>query len=231
MSDNRDFGAPSPQPRYVQTSPRLQYRRARNRRKTIIYGSAILGLAAAFSVGALGVAGILPSPFESEFSRAVRYAEVGDTPCPTEGARPVSPADVGLAIYNTTSTPGQAGKAAEYLEAQGYRVITTDNAPLYRGNVQIEAGPRGVDAAYTVARYFGNNVRIRLNETEDKTLNILLGEQFDTMPDDEQTAAINERSFALVPLEGCLPVKEPAGGWAVPESLQSGQSGQSGQSE
>lgn len=230
-------GPPSPDPqiaaRYVSVSPRRQYRRVRNRRKTIVFGSAILGLLGALAIGALGLTGFLALPFGDEFARTVKYAELGDTPCPTEGARPQSTAGVKLQILNTTSTPGLAGDVAAYFTELGYQIASTDNAPLYRGGALIEAGPRGVDAAYTVARYLGDDVRIRLNQTEDKTVTVMLGEQFSGVPTTEETEQIQATTFALVPQSGCLQVKEPAAGWAVPEQYQSGQpqseaSGQSG---
>ncbi len=216
----------------VNLSPRQQYRRVRTRRKTIIFGSAILGLLAATGIGIMGVAGMLPMPFGEDFSREVTYAEIGDTPCPTPGARPQSPEGVSLRILNTTSTPGLAGKTAKYFESLGYTIAGADNAPPYRGVAKIEAGPRGVDAAYTVARYLGSDVQIILNATEDRTLTVSLGQAFDGTPSKEDTEAILASNFALVPVAGCLPVAEPAGGWELPESgEQSGQSGPSGQSD
>ena len=95
---------------------------------------------------------------------------------------------------------------------------------------RIEAGPRGVDAAYTIARYFPGDVRIILNSSEDLSLTILLGNQFTTLVPPEERATLLESKGPLVPLSGCLPVAEPADGWEVPESGQSGQSGQSGAS-
>lgn len=219
MSDYQDDGRRSPVPGYVQVSPRQQYRRAKTRRKTIIYGTSVLGLAAAFLVGYFALQGSFVFPIESDFSHRVEYAEVGDTPCPTEGARPVATDDVRLLIYNTTSTPGLAGSVATYLHDQGYYIGATDNAALYRGGAQIEAGPRGVDAAYTVARFLGPDTRIKLSASEDKTLTILIGERFPGVPTAEETEAITNSSFALVPLEGCLPVEEPQGGWTVPQNL------------
>lgn len=218
-----------PTPLLVQASPREQYRRSRTRRQTIIYGGAIFGLVAALVVGLLGLAGSLLTSFDSDFHRKESYAEAGDTPCPTPDARPQSPKDVRLLVYNTTATPGVAASVAEYFEELGYAIGATDNASLYRGTVLIETGPRGVDDAYTLARFLGADVRIRLASFEDKTLAVFLGERFEGMPNEEETAKILDRSFALVPLAGCLPVEEPAGGWAVPQELLDAQSGQSGE--
>ena len=224
-------GGPEPRPasQLAQDSPREQYRRTRTRRKTIIYGASILALVAALLVGLLGLAGSLLTSFDSDFNRRVSYAELGDTPCPTPDARPQGPEGVRLLVYNTTATPGVAASVASYFEELGYEIAGTDNAPLYRGNVLIETGPRGVDDAYTLARFLGADVRIRLNSFEDKTLTVFLGERFAGVPDEEETEEIVNRSFALIPLTGCLPVEEPEGGWAVPKELLEAQSGQSGE--
>ncbi len=229
MSNYRGGPEHTQAPAFVHDSPREQYRRARTRRQTIIYGSTIVALVIALLVGLLGLAGSLLTSFDSDFNRKVSYAKLGDTPCPTADARPQGPDGVRLLIYNTTATAGVAASVAAYFEELGYEIAGTDNASLYRGNVLIETGPRGVDDAYTIARFLGADVRIRLNNFEDKTLTVLIGEGFAGVPDEEETEAILNHSFALIPLSGCLPVKEPEGGWAVPQELLDAQSGQSGE--
>ena len=208
---------------YARSTPRAQYRQARGRRKAIIFSTAAIGLAAAFILGALGVLGIYPGQIDGEFSKKIITADVGDTPCPTPGARPVDPEGIEITVLNTTSTPGLALEVGTFFADLGYTVLGTDNAPPYRGSVEIETGPAGVDAAYTVARYLGSNVRIRLNQTERASLTILLGPDFDGLPSAEDAQTITESTFALVPLAGCLPLPEE-------DQAQSGeeQSGQSG---
>ena len=212
------------------SSPRTEFRRARARSQTVVFGSAIIGVIALFLLGFLGVNGALPIPFGGDFSKEEVFAEPGDIPCPTAGARAENPAGVSLRILNTTSTPGLAGSVGASLEELGYTIAGTDNAAQYHGVARIEAGPRGVDAAYTIARYFPGDVRIILNSSEDLSLTILLGNQFTTLVPPEERATLLESKGPLVPLSGCLPVAEPADGWEVPESGQSGQSGQSGAS-
>ena len=212
------------------SSPRTEFRRARARSQTVVFGSAIIGVIALFLLEFLCVNGALPDPFGGEFSKEEVFAEPGDIPCPTAGARAENPAGVSLRILNTTSTPGLAGSVGASLEELGYTIAGTDNAAQYHGVARIEAGPRGVDAAYTIARYFPGDVRIILNSSEDLSLTILLGNQFTTLVPPEERATLLESKGPLVPLSGCLPVAEPADGWEVPESGQSGQSGQSGAS-
>lgn len=203
----------------MEVSPRDQYRRARTRRKTIIFGSTMIALTVAFALGYLGLQGSFAFPIEGGFNKKISYAEIGDIPCPTEGARPVTQNDVRLQVFNTTSEPGLASKVGDFLHAQGYYIALTDNANLFRGGIQIETGPRGVDAAYTVARFLGNDARIRLVAVEDKTLNILIGERFVGLPSAEETEQISSDHSPLVPKSDCKPVSEPVGGWDVPSYM------------
>lgn len=210
-------------------SPREEYRRARVRSQTVIFGSAILGMALFFLLGFLGASGALPIPFGGDFSKQEAFAEVGDTPCPTPGARAGSPEGVTLRLLNTTSTPGLAATIGTQFEELGYTIASTGNAPAFHGVGRIEAGPRGVDAAYTVAQYFNGDMRIILTAEEDETLTILLGTNFDGIVPRDEIAILAGTESPLVPLPGCLPLDIPEGGWDAPG--QSGQSEEPAQSE
>lgn len=51
------------------SSPRTEFRRARARSQTVVFGSAIIGVIALFLLGFLGVNGALPIPFGGDFSK------------------------------------------------------------------------------------------------------------------------------------------------------------------
>lgn len=206
--------------------PREEFRRARTRSQTVIFGSAIVGLIIVLLVGFLGLVGSLTLPFGGEFSKKEVFAETGEIPCPTAGARASTPEGVSVLVLNTTSTPGLAGKVATDLEGLGYTISGTDNAPALHGLAWIEAGPRGVDNAYSLARFFPGEVRVVLTAAEDDSLTLLIGNRFDGLVSAEERAELLESKSSLIPPEGCLPVAEPAEGW-FPQSGQSGQSGQS----
>ena len=204
------------------------FRRRRSKRQTAVFGVAILGMVVALALGFLGLTGSILLPIGDEFSKKEVFAAPGSPPCPTAGARPVDPEGARVRVFNTSSRPGLATAVGESLEALGYELAGADNAPSYRGNVKIEAGPRGVDDAYTVARYFGSDTRIVLTDAEDRTLTITLGLNFEGMPPQGEIDEIFASHTALLPLEGCEKVQEPVGGWEL-QSDQSGQSGQSGE--
>lgn len=192
-----------------------------------MFGIALLGMVVAVLLGALGLTGSMLLPIGDQFSKKIHYAEPGDIPCPTAGARPVKGDGAKLIVLNTTPRAGLASSVGETLEAFGYELVGTDNAPPYRGNVRIEAGPDGVDDAYTLGRYFGSDIRIVLSNMEGRTLTITLGVNFEGLPPKGELDEIAASNTALIPLQNCLPVAVPE----VPQSEQSGQSGQSGDAE
>lgn len=207
-------------------SPRQEYRAARTRSQTVVFGSAIIGMIAVFALGFLGITGVLQVPFGDEFSKKETFAEAGDIPCPTPGARAVPPSGTGLRILNTTSTPGLAGSVAGAFEELGYTILITDNSAPFHGVASIEAGPNGVNGAYSLARYFNGEVRIVLSEEEDTTLTVLLGSKYDGLVPAEERVELAASHAGLIPLVGCLQLGE------LPPLPQSGQqSGQSGETQ
>lgn len=220
--------SPTPAPTGAQSgyhSPREEFRRARTRSQTVVFGSAVLGLVVVFLLGFLGVIGALPVPFGDEFSKGEVYAEVGDVPCPTQGARASAPDGVAVRVLNTTPTAGLASSVAEQLAALGYTIAATDNATAFHGVAKIEAGPNGVDAAYSLARFIEGDVKIKLSSEEDTTLTLSLGTKFEGLVSEEERTSLLEAHSGLVPLAGCVQMGE------IPPLPQSGQqSGQSGQS-
>lgn len=178
-------------------------------RQTRIYGTILTILAVFLVLGLLGIFGILPMPFGNEFSRKHDYASNGTTPCPSENATVVGPTEgVSLQVLNASSISGLAGHVADVLEKAGYKVPVVDNSPkAFKGNVQIETGADGVDYAYTVAQFFEDPVRIKLQPLGGKTINIILGEGFHGDPSIEKITDILASKKALTPMPSCKPLK------------------------
>ncbi len=215
-------GTPPPQ------TPRERYREVMSRRQMKVFGTLIAVMSIALVLALLGMAGILPTPFGAECSKKVVYAKVGDTPCPTENARPISPAGIKVQVLNASSTSGLAGTVGNFLTEQGYEVILVDNSPeAFRGNIQVESDAATVDSAYSLARYFDMPQRIKLAQLPTGTITVILGEAFDGLPSEETVESLNSSNGLLVPLRECAPV-DPA--LLVPgtSTQQSGQSAQAG---
>lgn len=191
-------------------------------RQMRFFGLIITFLLAALALAALTLVGILPPLFGNDFSKKVSYAGYGETPCPTEGAISSSPAGVELQILNSSSMAGIAGSLASSLEKIGYEIGLIDNATNpFRGNVQIDVGPASVDAAYSLARYFEEPIRIKLKDLPAGTITITQGQGYQGLLPREEREAIQSSRAVLRPLGECLPV-DPA----LVDELRSQQSDQ-----
>ena len=189
-----------------------------------VFGTLIVMLLALLVVATMMLVGMMPSVFGSDFSKKTVYATVGDTPCPTERARPVAPELTDLQVLNASSLSGTAGSTAKKLGKLGYNITLVDNAPTpFRGNIQIDAGPADVDAAYTLARYFHSPVRIKYRDLPAGTLNLTIGEGFRGIEPKKERKAILESDSRLRPLEECLPVNPDS----IQEPLQTDEEPQS----
>ena len=177
------------------------------RRQMRFFGIILTFLAAAFAVAALTLTGLIPPIFGNDFSKKVSYAGFGETPCPTEGATSVGPEGTELQILNSSSMSGIAGKLAASLEEIGYTITLVDNATTpFRGNVQFDASPNSVDAAYTLARYFEEPVRIKLKDLPAGTITIIQGHGYQGLLPAEERETVQSSRTALRPLSECLPV-------------------------
>lgn len=190
-----------------------------------VFGLLITFLLVALVLAAMMLTGMLPTLFGDEFSKKIDYASVGDTPCPTVDARPVSAEGIQLQILNASSTSGLAGRIADKFESMGYEIVLIDNSLTpFRGSIQFDVGPGSVDAAYTMARYFHEPVRIKLRELPTGTVNVTLGEGFQGFHSNADLEEIQASMGRLRPLPECLPVDPDS----IPQSggAQSGQSGE-----
>ncbi|QWW19728.1 LytR C-terminal domain-containing protein [Schaalia sp. 19OD2882] len=201
-------------------SPRERFRRERMRKQSVTFLVAFGILSAMVGSGLLGLQGILPLPFPDQFTADVKYAEVGDTPCPTPGALPSNPADVRVQVLNSTSRQGLAKVATDMLVSAGYKPLEAGNSsPEYPGRILIQSGPAAVDDAYTVARLFPRS-KVALTAGTDKTVTVELGTFYAGAVSAEELAKATKDTSALKGPETCLPLNE--------QDAAAGQSGQSG---
>lgn len=71
-------------------TPRQRFLRERQQRQNLTFAIVGVALIAIASAAALVFSGIVSVPFGNDFSVKVKYAEVGDIPCPTADSKPVS---------------------------------------------------------------------------------------------------------------------------------------------
>lgn len=198
--------APTAAQRSTKDAQRAAYRRRKQQRETFVFtvlGSimvlvALLGIVIGF--------GIVPFPFFNGFSEKTKIATVGSVPCPLAPGDYLAPKKSELKVLNGTDRNGLAGDVKKELEALGFVVTNTDNAPSGESTapVLIVSGPAGVNAAYTVAEAFPESI-IELDSRPDPTVTITLGEGYEHVLSKEQfDRATKDRKPK--PRPGCLPV-------------------------
>lgn len=185
-----------------QQTGRQKFRAASSRRQTRVFTTVITLLIVCLGIGVVGA--IIPIPYTG-FAETKNYAKAGQTPCPVPGTTMTPTAGVQVTVLNGTSQPGLASSVATSLETLGYTISSVDNSPsLYRGNIQIEAGPNGVDDAYTLGMYFtggettDTHIAIVLTETTTNSLTVIIGDQFEKDSTEKAIAAAQEYTGELV---------------------------------
>lgn len=175
-------------------------------RQTIIFGSIMLVLAAT-GLAALGVfLGILPPPFDADFTDTSTPEVAEDiTPCPPDGALPVAWPQITTNVYNGSSTTGLAGSIATSLQASGVLMVNVANYPngSYDGATLLVTGVNGVASAYTLAAVFPGAV-IQFDPLRtDTTVDVVAGAAYQPLLDPASNTP--DPATPLTPREGCTP--------------------------
>lgn len=185
---------------------RQLYLSERQRRQNKIFALITVGMGIALAVSLIVLSGLISLPFGDGFSTKVSYAAPGDIPCPTEGAKPSDPASVQVQVLNGTNRAGIAGSATDILRSVGFQAEDPQNAGQdYPGVVEISAGPRGVDDAWTVARLFPNS-RVTLTAATDKRVLITLGSFYDRPIEADEATRASRNTDPLERPQKCFPV-------------------------
>lgn len=207
-------------------SPRQRYLENRQRKQNLTFSVIFSVMAVLVITSLLSILGLVSLPLPSGFSDGGKYAGEGDVPCPSAATAPLDPASITVQVLNATSRAGLAGDASAMLEKAGFQTKEVGNASSeYAGAVEIDAGPRAVDAAYTVARYFPES-RVTLTDSTDTTVTVVLGGFYDGALSDEDLQKVSQDVSALSGPATCLPLDPEGSGSESGE--QSGESGQSG---
>ena len=189
---------------------RQRYLENRQRKQNLTFSITASVMAVLVILSLLVLMGIVKMPFSDKFSQAVHYASTGDVPCPSAGATPVPPDQVTVQVLNATNQQGLATTVTKMLTTVGYTALDPGNSDTeYAGAVEIDAGPKAVDAAYTVARLFPD-ARVVLSESTDSTVSVIVGTFYDGVQSDEDAKATAASTSPLQGLKGCLALN-PAG--------------------
>ncbi|QRV02034.1 LytR C-terminal domain-containing protein [Arcanobacterium phocisimile] len=188
----------------TQYNPRLEYRKRIQQRQTVIFGSISAVMAFLLIVSTLVWTGVIPAPFNREFSKEAEPAYL--IPCPSTDIQARDLSTLSARIYNSTNINGKAGEVGQQLATLGVTVTETSNwagKPLPEP-IRIITGKNGVDAAYTLRAYLPGSV-IHFDETNNsEILDVVIGKDFDGTQTGPSEADI---ATALEPIDGCKPVK------------------------
>ncbi|MDO4888176.1 MAG: LytR C-terminal domain-containing protein [Actinomycetaceae bacterium] len=198
-------------------SARADYRRKIQQRQTVLFGSIAAVLSVIMILSMLVWSGIVPFPLMREFSKAPDPDRVV-TPCIANNSTPTDLPAITANVYNSTTRVGLAGTVSEDLSAKGIAVATADNWESDRRvkeSARIVTGPRGINAAYTIAQYFPESV-IQYDETiNDEVISIVLGEKYGKPSDSDggvgevrtiEEVAANNPEGKLTSAKGCVNV-------------------------
>jgi LytR cell envelope-related transcriptional attenuator len=156
---------------YLSESPLWRKRRRRRQRITM---TVIVLLVLAVGVGAYGYEqGWLAQPAEGG---AVAVLPT----CPPPTAHPLTPADVRVNVYNSTSRNGLASTVAEALGKRSFVVETVANDPLHAdvtGTALVRYGRNGAEAAKLVKAQVPR-AAMHLDKRKNATVDLVLGDAF-----------------------------------------------------
>lgn len=183
-------------------------RRRRRERQTVVFGIAIIALAAVGFAAAMVYQGEAEGPFAAEFFTPAGEFESDVTlACPAADSTPLPYEEVVVRVSNGTQTSGLAGSVADTLSGRNFEVVGTMNWTRGYGDyVQILYGREGLQHAYTLATHF-DRAHLVLDSRDDITLDLVLGEQFAADPSlREMLSPELDADLELAPSGECLPV-------------------------
>ncbi len=185
------FGAVWDNVGYVNTNPRLSYQRRLQQRQTVVFGSMALVLALLMLLGLLWFSGILPIPFNRDFT-ASEEEQGNVVPCMPEGTLSVENSSITANVYNASNRTGLAGSVAGSLTEQG---ITISDELNWGGTepaepVVIYAAQSALPQAYTVARLFPEAVVLLDGTATTEVLDIVLSSSYTNLLPAEELAAL-----------------------------------------
>lgn len=186
MSSHRDA---HPYGRSAQDVRRRNLRSARTRRmritQLVVFSVLLLALV---GVGLYAWNVFREPPASPAVIADKTFREVDPTmACPEAGAVPADPSTVTVTVLNGTGESGLAGAVTERLAARGFDTEEAGNTRSAEGPVTIVHGPEGYLAAGAVAAQV-EGPTLQLGELEGAAVNVLLGDGFTGLLEEEQAA-------------------------------------------
>ena len=164
-------------------------------------------LALLLLLGLLWFTGVLPMPFNREFTASEDSQDANVVPCLPAGTPSVEHSTITVNVYNASTRTGLAGSVAGQLTAQGVTVSeqlnwggSDPNAPIV-----IYSAQNALAQAYTVARMFPNATVLLDGTTDTEVLDIVLGSSYTEMKPEGELAEMSAGQELTSP-ENCVVV-------------------------
>lgn len=164
----------------AQISARQEYQRRIQQRQTIIFGSIGGVMMLLLVISVLIWSGIVPAPYDPEFSGSSKSGDELVTPCVADDTQAVDLSTIAVNVYNSTSRNGLAGQVGQQLGSMGVTIQGTDNwsQQSFDEPARIITGQLGVPAAYTIAQYIPGSIVQYDPDKADEVLSIVIGADF-----------------------------------------------------
>lgn len=184
---------------------RAEYRKQHQQRQTIIFGGISIVLALLMLLASAWWVGLVPFPFDREFTRAEAPKEV--TPCIDPGTASVENSAITVNVYNGTTRNGLARAVANKLTQ--FDVAVSSEANWGGGTVTkaatIYASPDALVEAYTLRRMFIDADITLNNNATTQVLDVVVGEEFTRLVDDPTLETLTAGQ-PMEPMASCTEV-------------------------
>ncbi len=200
---------PQEAPRAPQITPRVAYRKRRQRRQGKVFNVIVVLMGISSLVALLILTGLLKFPYYNSFNKVERFAEKGNIVCVGKNVKPADLTGVKIKVFNGTSRAGLADTVGTALAGVGLEFTEKANYDgQFFGNIRIVTNGKNVVNAYSLARLF-EGASVYYDPDAADVIQIIVGDAFTEMKPAEELKAIAEkRDVEFENPEGCLKVKE-----------------------
>lgn len=183
---------------------REEYHARIQQRQTVIFGSIGGIMVLLLLVSYLIWTGIIPAPYNPQFSGSEVSGSELVTPCVSDDTQAVDMTTIAVNVYNSSSRNGLAGNVGQQLSNLGVALVGTANwsDQAIAEPARIITGKDGIPAAYTLAQYMPGAIVLYDPDVKDEVLSVVLGKDFTEVSSPAEVAQANPGGL-LESQEGC----------------------------
>ncbi|HZK06167.1 MAG TPA: LytR C-terminal domain-containing protein [Actinomycetaceae bacterium] len=163
---------------------KAERKRRLQQRQTLFFGSIILVLVMFLLISWLQWNGMIPSPFEREFTSEPGPQISERIACPADGTVQIAANEISAVVLNSTPTGGLAGHVAEALADSGVQIQQIGNweYSVVSAPGVIEVGPEGHAAGFSLQMLLPGFPVMEVDR-EGTEATVIIGTQFQSVGD------------------------------------------------